>query len=389
MATAAPAAIDGGPDPVSPDPGAPTRASTRPAAVCAAALGGRTDRRYCCVRRHDDHGREVLPHVAGAPRANRSIPSLPLPPPLFPPRQTLSLWTGLAQHLPGEGGVRGRGVRLGRGRPLRARARRRGRRRPLRPVPRRPGEALTRTPPRATAPKNAAALTAGLGCAGRDADRCAVAGDVPLAVLRGRAHPHRRHLRHRHRTLRLPRSACCPRLLTASTRWPLAPPALLTHGALASRQEARRAGVPAARGRPPPPHPVYGILRCQCRDGAGQGGGGMAVHTDEPRQRRRARVSPPASNPTQHTPTHLAQVCADQPVEWARRNRGTSQQGIGTSSQPTAIAHKNQQGPPVAAGVDPDLFEPRTAIENSIRDFTAVRASGSSTLPPSPSHPRT
>ena len=28
----------------------------------------------------------------------------------------------------------------------------------------------------------------------------------------------------------------------------------------------------------------------------------------------------------------------------------------------------------MAAGVDPDLFEPRTAIENSIRDFTAVRA---------------
>ena len=85
LATAAPVAIDGGPDPVSPDPGAPTRASTRPAAVCAAALGGRTDRRYCCVRRHDDHGREVLPHVAGAPRANPSIPSLPPPPPLFPP----------------------------------------------------------------------------------------------------------------------------------------------------------------------------------------------------------------------------------------------------------------------------------------------------------------
>ena len=116
--------------------------------------------------------------------------------------------TGLAQHLPGQGGVRGRRVRLGRGRPLRARARRRGRRRPLRPVPRRPGEALTRTPPTGCSPKERSGADGGpVGCAGRDADRCAVAGDVPLAVLRGRAHPHRRHLRHRHRTLRLPRSA--------------------------------------------------------------------------------------------------------------------------------------------------------------------------------------
>ena len=43
-------------------------------------------------------------------------------------------------------------------------------------------------------------------------------------------------------------------------------------------------------------------------------------------------------------------------------------------SQPTTVVHKNQQGPPVSPGVDPDLYEPRIAIANSIRDFTAVRA---------------
>lgn len=43
-------------------------------------------------------------------------------------------------------------------------------------------------------------------------------------------------------------------------------------------------------------------------------------------------------------------------------------------SQPTTVIHKNQQGPPVRQGSDPDLFEPRIAIANSIRDFTAVRA---------------
>jgi galactonate dehydratase len=43
-------------------------------------------------------------------------------------------------------------------------------------------------------------------------------------------------------------------------------------------------------------------------------------------------------------------------------------------SQPTSVAHTNQQGPPVREGVDPNLFEPRVAIANSIRDFTAVRA---------------
>ena len=43
-------------------------------------------------------------------------------------------------------------------------------------------------------------------------------------------------------------------------------------------------------------------------------------------------------------------------------------------SQPATAVHKNQQGPPVREGVDPNLFEPRIAIANSIRDFTAVRA---------------
>ena len=93
-------------------------------------------------------------------------------------------------------------------------------------------------------------------------------------------------------------------------RWPEAAeikaPALLTHGALVRRQEARRAGVPAARGRPPPPHPVHGLLRCRCRDGQGQGGRGMAVHTDEPRQRRRARVSPQAPSPSPNPTLTLA-----------------------------------------------------------------------------------
>ena len=46
LATAAPAAIDGGPDPVSPDPGAPDPTRGRPEAClpAAAALGG-ADRR--------------------------------------------------------------------------------------------------------------------------------------------------------------------------------------------------------------------------------------------------------------------------------------------------------------------------------------------------------
>ena len=43
-------------------------------------------------------------------------------------------------------------------------------------------------------------------------------------------------------------------------------------------------------------------------------------------------------------------------------------------SQPTAAVYKNQQRPTVREGMDPSLFEPRIAIANSIRDFTAVRA---------------
>eukprot|EP01052_Picozoa_sp_SAG31_P011537 SAG31_NODE_655_length_13127_cov_20.616058_7_plen_186_part_00 len=44
------------------------------------------------------------------------------------------------------------------------------------------------------------------------------------------------------------------------------------------------------------------------------------------------------------------------------------------SGSESATKHTNIQGPRVSKPADPDLFEPRVSIANSIRDFTACRA---------------